>query len=92
MEAGEIHTHGKQISPQYLPLILIVVSCPDPGQVENAVKLGNFHLIDSVVNYECNECYVGGGSIKCESSRQWTPAKPTCQGDYIPSGLFDIIY
>ena len=86
METGE---RGQ--SKFYHDAIHIVVSCPNPGQVENAVKMGNFHLIDSVVNYECNECYVGGGSIKCGNNRQWTPAKPTCQGKYISMFVFSIL-
>ena len=47
-------------------------SCGDPGQVENARRSGFNFNVNGVVNYDCNQCYNGGGSITCQSNGQWS--------------------
>ena len=55
--------------------------CPDPGQVDNAVRNGKTapYPIGTVMVYTCNTGYSGGGNITCQSNARWT-SSPICHG------------
>ena len=61
----------------------MIVRCPDPGQVVNGQRQGRVpaegYTVGTTVEYECNECFEGGGDMTCLATGRWTK-KPECEG------------
>ena len=57
---------------------LLVVTCGDPGSVQNAQRqVINFN-VGSRATYTCTNCYIGGGALTCQGNGQWSQPRPTC--------------
>ncbi|KAM3935389.1 complement component receptor 1-like protein isoform 2-T2 [Leptodactylus fuscus] len=61
----------------------LLVQCPEPGEVQNGKKKPGSvgpYLVNSKVEFECNEGYVlkGSRSITCISNNKWDSDIPTC--------------
>ena len=56
-----------------------LATCTDPGQVDNAIRTGTAPFtVGSIVRYNCNNCYQGGGAAVCQDTRVWSTL-PICQ-------------
>ncbi|XP_070552435.1 uncharacterized protein [Ptychodera flava] len=57
----------------------IAIDCGNPGEVENAHRIGTQHSYNSIVNYTCHDGYQRNGSrtIRCTIEGRWTE-KPSC--------------
>ena len=56
-----------------------LATCTDPGQVDNAVRVGTAPFtVGSIVRYNCNNCFQGGGAAVCQDTRIWSTL-PICQ-------------
>ena len=65
----------------FLSSIILVIRCGDPGNVVNAVRTGTNFGFGGTVQYVCNRCYTGGGTITCQANQRWT-ARPECTSKY----------
>ena len=62
--------------------------CPDPGQIPNGRRIGfDPNSVVQTVTYQCNRCFIGGGSRTCQGTGVWSLPIPTCAGKY-KAGLF----
>ncbi|XP_065189460.1 sushi, von Willebrand factor type A, EGF and pentraxin domain-containing protein 1-like [Sycon ciliatum] len=59
---------------------LVVVTCEDPGAVNNSVRHGNTFKYQHTVTYQCTYGYyvVGITSLQCTEHGNWSTAVPTC--------------
>ncbi|KAF8791135.1 CUB and sushi domain-containing protein 3 [Argiope bruennichi] len=57
---------------------LLVISCNDPGYIENAQRLGSVFTFPNNVTYVCNEGFkLMGAAIRyCSPIGQWLPSSP----------------
>ncbi|XP_070557235.1 uncharacterized protein [Ptychodera flava] len=57
----------------------IAIDCGNPGEVENADRIGTQYSYNSTVIYTCHDGYYtnGSGTIRCTIEGQWTE-KPSC--------------
>ncbi|CAL1267119.1 unnamed protein product [Larinioides sclopetarius] len=57
---------------------LLVISCNDPGYIENAQRLGNVFTFPNNVTYICNEGYklIGHAIRYCSPKGEWLPNSP----------------
>ncbi len=63
--------------------------CNEPGGAPHAFRTGAvfpYHAGDEV-QYICNQCFTGGGSIKCLSTGKWSSVVPSCTG-FVSWSLF----
>ena len=61
------------------------VNCGDPGDVANAVRIGNDFLYGDEVTYICNDGYYQssgpvGGVRTCLETGLWSDEQPECSG------------
>ncbi|XP_070570517.1 uncharacterized protein [Ptychodera flava] len=57
----------------------IAIDCGNPGEVENADRIGTQYSYNSTVIYTCHDGYYtnGSGTIRCTIEGRWTE-KPSC--------------
>ncbi|XP_070570713.1 seizure protein 6 homolog isoform X2 [Ptychodera flava] len=57
-----------------------IVSCGDPGEVENGDPVGDDFTYGKNITYHCHEGYTVNGTetITCQSNGQWSEAAPVC--------------
>ena len=56
------------------------IDCGDPGRPPNGQRSLISTILNSVVNYTCNEAFmlVGNTSRICQSNEQWSGEVPSC--------------
>ncbi|GIY37390.1 c4b-binding protein [Caerostris darwini] len=66
---------------------LLVISCNDPGYIENARRIGHVFTFPNNITYVCNEGYklIGTAVRYCSSKGQWLPnSSPLCEAIICP--------
>ena len=72
------------------------MNCGNPGEVENAVRIGNNFLYGDEVTYTCNDGYYQssgpvGGVRTCLETGLWSEEQPQCSGRSL-SALVPLIW
>lgn len=66
------------------PLLLLVISCGDPGPVPNGIYLGSDFTFNHTVIYRCNPGHLmeppGHSVLRCTKEGTWNQTKPSCKG------------
>ncbi|GIZ04885.1 sushi, von Willebrand factor type A, EGF and pentraxin domain-containing protein 1 [Caerostris extrusa] len=66
---------------------LLMISCNDPGYIENARRIGHVFTFPNNITYVCNEGYklIGTAVRYCSSKGQWLPnSSPLCEAIICP--------
>ncbi|KAG8201383.1 hypothetical protein JTE90_016858 [Oedothorax gibbosus] len=63
-----------------------LISCNDPGDIENAVRKGNVFTFPNNITYVCNEGFkiVGTPTRYCSPKGHWLPKAPVCEAIICP--------